>query len=291
MSTEPVRAGSDWLALREPADAAARAPVRVEALRTHLPAGGAEIHDLGCGSGSMARWLAARLDGPQHWVLYDRDDELLALASADPPSGAADGAAVSVETRRRDITRLDAGELAGATLITASALLDMMTADELHRLVATCAQAGCPVLITLSVIGRVDLAPPESFDRCVRDAFNAHQRRTTSGGRLLGPDAADAAVDAFTRLGHHVVVRPSPWRLGPDRSELAAEWFTGWLAAACEHRPELGEAAHAYARRRLMQASAGALSVTVHHRDLLAVPGRAAGNGLAQARLDGKTPS
>src|SRR5688572_24775794 len=107
MTTEPVRAGSDWLALREPADAAARAPVLVEALRKHLPPGGMEIHDLGCGTGSMARWLAARLEGPQHWVLYDRDDALLALASADPPSGAADGAAVGVETRRRDITRLD----------------------------------------------------------------------------------------------------------------------------------------------------------------------------------------
>jgi SAM-dependent methyltransferase len=284
MTTEPVRAGSDWLALREPADAAARAPVLAEALRRHLPDGGTEIHDLGCGTGSMARWLAARLDGPQHWVLYDRDDELLALASADPPSGAADGAVVGVETRRRDITRLDAGDLAGATLITASALLDMMTADELHRLVETCVRAGCPVLITLSVIGRVDLAPADSLDRCVMEAFNAHQRRTTGGGRLLGPDAAGAAVGAFTRLGHHVVVRPSLWRLGPDRSELAAEWFTGWLAAACEQRPELGEAAHAYAWRRLTQATAGALSVTVHHRDLLAVPGRAAGNALNELR-------
>ena len=284
MTTEPVRAGSEWLALREPADAAARAPVLVEALRTYLPAGGTEIHDLGCGTGSMARWLAARLDGPQHWVLYDRDDELLALASADPPSGAADGAVVSMETRRGDITRLDAGELSGATLITASALLDMMTADELHRLVATCVRAGCPVLITLSVTGRVDLAPADSLDRCVMDAFNAHQRRTTGIGRLLGPDAAGAAVDAFTRLGHDVVVRPSHWRLGPDRSELAAEWFTGWLAAACEQRPELGVAAHDYARRRLTQASAGALSVTVHHRDLLAVPGPAAGNALSELR-------
>jgi hypothetical protein len=88
-----------------------------------------------------------------------------------------------------------------------------------------------------------------------------------------------------------VVVRPSPWRLGPDRSELAVAWLTGWLAAACEQRPGLGEAAHAYARRRLTQASVGALSVTVHHRDLLAVPGRAAGAARDQARWDGTTPS
>ena len=38
---------------------------------------------------------------------------------------------------------------AGATLVTASALLDMLTEDELTELVAACAGAGCPVLLTL----------------------------------------------------------------------------------------------------------------------------------------------
>jgi hypothetical protein len=235
----------------------------------------------------MARWLAARLTGPQHWVLYDRDDELLALAAVDPPGAAADGATVTVETRRRDITRLDPEELAGAALVTASALLDMLTADELERLVATCAAAGCPVLITLSVIGRVDLAPADPLDHRVMDAFNAHQRRATSTGRLLGPDAARAAEGCFRRLGHDVVVRPSPWRLGPERSELAAEWFTGWLGAACEQRPELREAAEEYRRRRLSEADAGSLSVTLHHRDLLARPGTAR----PRAPLGRETPS
>ena len=71
----------------------------------------------------------------------------------------------------------------GASLITASALLDMMTADELQRLVASCARAGCPVLITLSVTGRVDLTPADPLDHAIADAFNAHQRRTTGAGQ------------------------------------------------------------------------------------------------------------
>ncbi|MPZ61018.1 MAG: methyltransferase domain-containing protein [Propionibacteriales bacterium] len=271
--TEEVRAGSEWLALREPADAAARAPELVEAVRTYLPADGVTtVHDLGCGTGSMARWLAPRLTGPQHWVMYDRDAELLTRAAADPPHAASDGAPVTVETRRRDITRLHPRELAGAALITASALLDMLTADELERLVATCAGVGCPVLITLSVTGRVELTPSDPFDQSVTDAFNAHQRRTTGARRLLGPDAVGAAVDGFTRLGADVQTRPSPWRLGPGQTALAAEWFTGWLAAACEQRPELGTAAVSYGRRRLAEAAAGRLSVTVYHRDLLARP-------------------
>ena len=53
---------------------------------------------------------------------------------------------------------------------------------------------------------------------------------------------------------------------------LAAEWFTGWVGAACEQRAELAGAAAAYVRRRLAEATAGRLSVTVHHHDLLARP-------------------
>ncbi|HET6296528.1 MAG TPA: class I SAM-dependent methyltransferase [Kribbella sp.] len=273
MTTGQARASAEWLRLRELADAAARAPELVDEVRGYLPTdGGTAIHDLGCGSGSMARWLAVQLTGPQHWVMYDRDAELLTLAAADPPGDAFDGAPVTIETRQGDITRLKPEELAGAALITASALLDMMTAEELGRFVATCAGPGCPVLIALSVTGRVELTPSDPFDQRVTDAFNAHQRRTTSAGRLLGPDAVGTAVDGFTRLGLDVLVRPSPWRLGPGQAALAAEWFTGWLAAACEQRPELGAEAPSYARRRLAEAATGRLSVTVDHLDLLARP-------------------
>ena len=137
-----------------------------------------------------------------------------------------------------------------------------MTAEELERLVATCAGADCPVLIALSVTGRVEIMPAEPFDQSVTDAFNAHQRRTTSAGKLLGPDAVGAAVDGFTRLGLEVLVRPSPWRLGPGHAALAAAWFTGWPAGACEQRPELRAHAPSYTRRHLTEAPAGHLSVT-----------------------------
>lgn len=273
MTAEQVRAGSAWLALRESADAAARAPEFLDEIRSYLPvAGETIIHDLGCGTGSMVRWLAARLVGPQHWIMYDWDDELLALATAALPDGASVGARVTVETRRRDITRLDPQELVGASLVTASALLDMLTAAELKRLVIACAGVGCPILITLSVTGRVELSPSDPFDRVVRDAFNAHQRRNAGTGRRLGPDAVHAAVTEFTRLGRDVVVKPSPWRLGPDQMGLTAEWFTGWVTAACEQRPELAAETVSYARRRLAENAAGRLSVTVQHQDLLVRP-------------------
>jgi SAM-dependent methyltransferase len=260
-----------WLGLREAADAAARSPELLEPLRRRL-AGVPRpvIHDLGCGTGSMGRWLAARLPGPQRWIMYDRDPELLDHAAANMVETAADGAPVTVDTRQRDITRLTAEDLTGADLVTASALLDLLTADEMDRLAAACAGAACPALLTLSVVGRVRLTPADPLDAEVAAAFDAHQRRSTGGRRLLGPDAVDAAVEAFGRLGATVLVRPSPWRLGADRAGLAAQWLRGWLAAACAQRPDLTAPGAAYLRRRLAAAEAGELGVVVGHSDLLA---------------------
>ncbi len=274
MTTGTVRVSESWLGLREPADAAARARDLVTELVERLPAtGGRVIHDLGCGTGAMGRWLAPLLSGPQRWVMHDRDRELLQIAGAAPPGPAADGAAVTVETRCSDIVRLAPDELAGATLITASALLDMLTAEELARLARLCVATTCPALLTLSVVGHVELSPSEPLDRRVAGAFDAHQRRMTEQGRLLGPDAPTIAIAEFGRLGARVLTSPSPWRLGPEQAPLAMEWFSGWLNAACEQEPELAGPTHGYARRRRAQAIAGELAVTVGHVDLLVLPG------------------
>jgi hypothetical protein len=69
-----------------------------------------------------------------------------------------------------------------------------------------------------------------------------------------------------------VLIRPTPWRLGAAESQLASEWLRGWMAAACEQSAELASDAPSYARRRLAQARAGELDITVGHADLLAIP-------------------
>ena len=261
MIAETVRVSPEWLILREPADAAARSAELAERLGRHLAtASRLVIHDLGGGSGAMGRWLAPRLPGPQHWVVHERDAALLKLAVADAPGP------VTVEGRPSDITRLTRGELAGASLVTASALLDLLTADELARVLSAC--AGRPMLFALTVVGRVTVTPEESLDALMEAAFNAHQRR----GRKLGPDAVAAVVDDLRGTGAEVLVRPSPWRLDAAHADLAAEWFGGWVAAACEQEPALAAEAGAYRDRRLAQAAAGALAVTVDHADLLVLP-------------------
>ena len=266
MSVEAaIRVSPSWLELREPADAAARSRGLVDLLERRAPADSWSIHDLACGSGAMARWLAPLLPGPQHWVLHDHDPDLLELATVD-------GLDVTLETRLSDITRLGAADLAGASLVTASAVLDLLTRDELTALIHACSGAGCPVLFALSVTGRVRLLPPDPLDSRVAAAFDAHQRRVTPRGPLLGPGAVDAAVEVYRALGAEATVRPSPWRLGAAESDLAAEWLTGWVGAACEQEPTLAAEAELYLRRRLREAEAGVLAVTVGHADLLVLP-------------------
>jgi trans-aconitate methyltransferase len=263
MSAAAVPVTPEWLDLREPADAAARSGELADRLGRHLPAAGQlVIHDLGGGSGAMGRWLAPRLPGPQHWVVHDRDEGLLELAVAHRPAGPA----ITVEARPSDINGLTPSDLAEASVVVASALLDLLTADELARMLG--AGTGRPMLLALTVVGRVTLTPADPLDARIAAAFNTHQRR----GRRLGPDAVAAAVDQLRGRGAEVIVRPSPWRLDAAHADLMAEWLGGWVEAACEQEPGLAAQAAAYRDRRLAQTAAGQLAVTVDHADLLALP-------------------
>jgi hypothetical protein len=274
----------EWLALREPADAAARAADLVEPLRLAVTRGDRgqvwrhsgdvarpataplRVHDLGAGTGSMARWLAPRLALPQHWTVYDRDRGLLSRALRQPPAAPQ----VTVSARVRDVTVITAADLT-VGLVTVSALLDLLTRTEVERIVSACVDAGCVALFTLSVTGRVDLDPADPLDSRVGQAFDQHQRRRVHGRSLLGPDAVAATRDAFVRHGMNVTVSASPWRLGPDDAELIDAWLEGWVGAAVEQDPDLAPAAQRYLERRRAELAERHLRVTVHHADLLAV--------------------
>lgn len=258
-----IRVSPDWLALREPADAAARAPELADLVAPRLRRfeRTVVVRDLGCGTGSMARWLAGRLPAPQRWVMTDLDPDLLALL--DVPG--------TVEPVACDITTLSTTDLADTSLLTASALLDVLTAAEVDGIVGACAEAGCPALFALSVTGKVELTPADPLDAVLAGAFNAHQRRIADGRALLGPDATDFAAEAFTRRGYGVLVAPSPWILTANDAALTGEWLRGWVSAAAQQQP--GLPADDYLDRRLAHSANGSLRVVVHHSDLLALPG------------------
>jgi hypothetical protein len=252
----------DWLALREPADHAARAGDLADRLADRLGAwpGPREVvvRDLGCGIGSMGRWLAPRLARPQRWLMQDRDADLAHRAAAAAPVPAT--AVVS------DLADLDT--LAGTDVLVCSALLDLLTAPDVEHLARRCAEAGCAALLTLSVTGAVALDPTDPFDDDVAAAFDAHQRR----GARLGPDAPDVADAAFARQGYVVMRRPSPWHLGPSDAGLVEEWLRGRVDAAVAQDRALAGPAGRWLARRLDALTAGSLHAEVGHADLLALP-------------------
>jgi trans-aconitate methyltransferase len=242
---------ADWLGLREPADADARSLELVGLLPRPVKV----IRDLGCGTGSLGRWLAPRLPVPQFWILTDRDHDLLEIAADRMPEG------VSVAIDERDVTALTRDDLAGADLVTCSALLDLLTTAEVDRLVEVCAQARTNALFTLSVTGEVRFAREDPRDREVEEAFNQHQRRDFR----LGPDAPDYAARAFEKAGARVIVRESAWNLGGQRADLTAEWLRGWVGAAAEQRPDLRFDDY------LADRTADLRQIVVGHKDVLAI--------------------
>lgn len=231
---------ADWLALRAPADNAARDPGLRAAAAAFLRDGIAL--DLGCGIGA-----AATVFPRARWRLVDRDPVLLRAAAAHG------------ETIEADLARLDAIPFDGARLVTAFALLDLAGRDWIEQLADRVAAEGAGFYAPLSYDGEMAWHPPLPDDAAVRAAFNADQRRDKGLGPALGPGAAAAMAAALARRGHAVRLAPSPWRLGPGDAALHAEFVAGIAAAT-------GAQAWAQARR------ATATSCIVGHLDLLALP-------------------
>lgn len=250
-----------WLALREEADAEARATEPLALLDGH----GAFVADLGCGTGAMGRWLVPRLSGSGRWLLIDRDPALLARAEH--------GFAAPVRTLKADLDTLSPAELDGVTLVVASALLDLLTEEQAVHLARTVVRLGCPALFALTVSGQVEFFPADPWDGVFAAVFDAHQRR---GGRL-GPDAAPLMAQVLHGWGWRVRRFPSPWRLGPRHPELTEAWLRGRVSAAMEHDPTLP--GRAYLDRHSRAHAQGLLRATVHHTDLVALPPRSAERG------------
>jgi len=272
-----------WLALREHADTAARASILERVLKTALPAREPlSVVDLGSGTGSNLRRLAPRLGGTQAWQLVDAAPALLdalpeQLAEHGWTVGTDNEVIAHCDTAHVRITR-DAADLArdpipvDADLVTASALLDLVSRAWLDHLAAACAGRGARVLLTLTVDGRLAWEPAMETDAAVRDLVARHQRTDKGFGPALGPDAPDAAVAAFARHGYSVETAASPWRLGPGNARLQQHLHAGWAAAASEIAPTREAAISDWLAHRMDLLAAGVGAVTVGHQDVLALP-------------------
>lgn len=280
---------SDWLAVREPADFAARSATLVEHVR-HALASTDTVRglDLCTGTGSNLRYLIDRLPGRQTWLAADRDARLLEELPTKLKTWA-DGRGYSmrtegrvsslrggrcecdVETRAMDLDRLDAGLFEGRNLVTASALLDLVSESWLRLLAARCREASATALFTLTYDGRSSCDPVEPEDDMVRDLMNVHQKTDKGlGGRAEGPDAWSVAERVFTEAGYCVECAPSDWSIGPFERTFQRMLIEGWARAAVEIAPERADTIADWLGRRLEHLEAGRSRIVVNHVDMVA---------------------
>jgi hypothetical protein len=262
---------SRWLQLREPFDHATRSePLTravVDALARDRPV---RIVDLGTGTGSNVRYLAPRIEAPQEWLLVDGDRDVLTNL---PPRMRTVQDRVRYETRQMDLGGLDSSVIADRDLVTASALLDLVSPAWIARLAAMCRNAGAVVLFALTYNGRSSCSPAETEDDRIRDLLNRHQRANDKGfGRAAGPDAVDCAERAFAGAGYRVRRERSDWQLPEGARELQRELVRGWADAAIAIAPEDAATIEGWLERRLAHVDGGRSRIVICHEDLAAWP-------------------
>ena len=284
---------SRWLDLREPADVTARSDGLTRAIVGSIRDGEpVSVLDLATGTGSNIRYLVDRLPGRQRWLAVDRSAALLAeLRERMSSWGAARGYDVrtsgerclirgtrlecEVETRQMNLGPLDDHAIfAGRHLVTASALLDLVSTGWLRALASHCRAEGASVLLTITYNGRSWCVPEEPQDDLVRDRLNRHQKSDKGlGGPAAGPEAVECAERCLTEAGYRVRREPSDWMLEPVQSDLQRMLIEGWADLAMEMEeiaPSRGSTIAPWRARRLAHVAAGRSRLVVGHDDLAA---------------------
>lgn len=272
----------EWLALREPADHAARSQALLAKVAARF-AGHASIDvvDFGCGAGSNLRGTCAVLPDRQSWRLVDYDPNLLAAARArlsewadharedgETLHLAKGGKSLTVTFVQADLTR-DLGPVLppGTGLVTAAALFDLVSEGWIAGFVAALKQRALPLYTVLTYDGTERWEPPHPADAAMLAAFHAHQATDKGFGPAAGPRATGIMARAFAAAGYRVERADSPWRLGPGFAELARELATGFASAVREtgNVPAADIDAWLAARRE-------GVTCRVGHEDLFALP-------------------
>ncbi len=281
----------DWLALREAVDARARDASAVATLEVGRSDGAPlRVMDLGSGIGANLRFLGPRLEGGQSWLLFDADAELLTHAPEAMRAWAfkqghgvsrvgdglrLDGAAFSATIRWQQLdlaTHLSELPFADTDLVTASALLDLVSGDWVDALVGHCSAHGCAVLFALTYDGRMTWCPKMAADRNVTGLFNRHQRWDKGFGPALGPAASAYAAQCLEHSGYRVRRVQSDWRLDRADAALQEALARGVAEAATEVDGDQRTRIELWLSERQACIEQRGSALVVGHVDLLALP-------------------
>jgi len=259
---------SDWLALREPLDLAARDRTVEAAFLERVPPVAPRMLDLASGAGSTVAALRDRLPEDARWLLTDYDPGLLEVATSRwSTSGSGDLATLGIDLAS-DVEALPFSEV---DAISTSAFLDLVSEPFLQRLVTCVVEAGKPFLASLTYDGRIDFEPAAVLDETMQDALNADQLLDKGFGNALGPGAAARAIDLFLSTGYQVVQGQSDWQVGPSSTGFLEEFLSGWSRVGAKHGAT-NEEVEAWRRGHLNQARSGSFRCTIGHIDFAAFP-------------------
>jgi hypothetical protein len=239
---------AQWLALREPYDLAARNASVLEAVvGAFSDQNTISVVDLACGTGATLRAISPQLPPLQSWRLVDNDLGLLV----------------------RDLELALDGPL---DLVTASALLDLVSAEWLDRLVVETAARRLPVYAALTYDGRAVVTPDCSFDGDLLTSFDRHQRTDKGFGPALGPTAAARAVERFEALEYSVLQGRSDWVFGPHDRAIQEAVFAGWAEVGTLTGRRTADEIAGWLAHRRAHLAAGRSNLRVGHVDIFAWP-------------------
>lgn len=262
---------ADWLSLREHADHWARETTDLTELNKYLPTDRpTRVLDLGSGTGSNLRYLARRLPrANQQWVLLDHDAQLLEQAKRSVHASDFNSLSIDVHYQQSDLAKFS-DYPQQVDLISASALLDLVSQAWINALVDYAQRQNAAVLVALSYDGRIHFDPVLADDQYLVDCVNQHQRGLKDMGSALGPDAGEYARQAFINRGYTVAITQADWQLSGDDIALQRATIAGWHQAALAIAPDQAERLNRWLQQRTEQLKQTTL--TVGHCDLLALP-------------------
>lgn len=248
---------ADWLALRAPFDVAARSRPLARRFVDAIPRDG-RIVDLGSGTGANLRYLLEMTGAARRWWLVDMDAALLAHAPIAP----------GIEHRQADLQSSIEELVGGAAAVTASALLDLVSAAWLDRLADSMTRHRLPGLFALNYDGRMSFTPADPADSIVIAAFNRHQTTDKGFGPASGPDAVRHLGARLLDAGASLATDRSDWTIASADTAMASAMIDGILTAALSMAPDHHAAIAGWAQRRRAQIAAGALALVIGHLDL-----------------------
>ena len=207
----------EWLNLREASDHKARDRHLLKTAANwlnDLKSKDKVIVDLGSGTGSTIRGLQryTTLAPSIQWRLVDNDPELLAEAVHRHSKE------YSIESFLVDLSATQKLPLESASLITASALLDLVSSNFIRDLCQLIKEKneGRPLgfYSALNYDGCIKWTPFHPLDAAILMNFNTDQSRDKGFGPALGPDATDFLKTQFDSTKFQCLTAKSPWSLG-----------------------------------------------------------------------------